>query len=69
METQEDSIDLAKLQRDALGLVCDDSAAFFALIGLTPTSSEARTISAVSFEVYKNLQRSNEHPLQRKSRS
>lgn len=41
METQDDSIDFAKLQRDALGLVCNDPAASLALIGLTPTSPGA----------------------------
>ena len=54
METQDDSIDLAKLQRDALGLVCDDPAASLALIGLTQTSPGARSISAVPFEICKN---------------
>ncbi|KAJ5775555.1 uncharacterized protein N7511_000566 [Penicillium nucicola] len=45
MDSQEDSIDFVKLRRDALGLVCTDPAAFFALIGLilqTPQHSPSQ---------------------------
>lgn len=50
METQ-DSIDIAKLQRDALGLVhvCNVLQLFEIPIGLTSVFSGARTIAAIFF--------------------